>query len=198
MSRDDRVIVGFQGIAGSHSERAAIDLLGRVAVERYRLEPCVTAAEVVSRLRDGRIHRGVLALRNVVGGEVLETLEATRGVSLREIVRAALPIVHCLYARVACDLSEVVALHSHEQAFRQCHETLVRLCPRAALVAADDTALAARHLAEGRYPVGSAVVCSRAAGEQFALCLLREGIQDRADNLTEFALVELSASITPT
>ena len=188
------IVVGFQGIAGSFSEGAAIELLRRAGVDRYRLEPCVTSAEVVRRLQDERIERGVLALRNVVGGEVRESVDAMRGAQLRVVIRASLPIVHCLYARVACDPSTIVAVHSHEQALRQCRDNLSVLCPHAARVAAEDTALAARDLADGRYADGSAVVCSRGAGERFGLHLLREGIQDRADNLTEFALLALSGT----
>jgi prephenate dehydratase len=186
------LVVGYQGIGGSFSEGAAIELLRRAGIGRYRLEPCVTSAEVVRRLQDARIECGVLALRNVVGGEVQESADALRGVVLRELIRASLPIVHCLYARVACDPSAIVAVHSHEQALRQCRDSLDVLCPHAARITADDTALAARNLAEGRYAEGSAVVCSRIAGEGFGLHLIHEGIQDRADNLTEFALLARS------
>jgi prephenate dehydratase len=186
------MIVGYQGIVGSHTERAAIELLARAAITDYQLEACVTAQEVVARLRARHIELGVLALRNVVGGEVVETREATRDLRLRELARGALPIVHCLYARSALVPAAIAAVHSHEQALLQCAQSLRQLCPQALTIAAADTALAARLLAEGHYPEGTAVLCSRAAGEQFGLCLIRDAVQDRADNLTEFTLVRLA------
>jgi prephenate dehydratase len=187
-----QVIVGYQGIGGSHTERAAIELLARAGITEYRLEACVTAQEVVTRLQARRVDLGVLALRNVVGGEVIETQEATREVALHEHARGALPIVHALYARAARPAAAIATIYSHEQALRQCAQTLRQHCPQAQTVPAPDTAFAARLLAEGQYAEDAAVLCSRAAGEQFGLCLIRDGMQDRADNLTEFALVGLA------
>jgi chorismate mutase/prephenate dehydratase len=186
------MIVGYQGMRGSHTERAATELLARAGIVGYRLDPCVTSAAVVRRLADRSIDLGALALRNAAGGEVAETVEAMRGVALREILRASLPIVHCLYARTPLDPAQVTAVYSHEQALRQCVASLRLHCPDATPVAAEDTALAARRLAQGDYPGAAAVLCSRGAGEQEGLCLIRAGMQDLADNLTEFALVGLA------
>jgi prephenate dehydratase len=186
------MIVGYQGMSGSHTERAAVELLARAGISDYSLDPCVTSAAVVRRLVDHSIDLGAVALRNAAGGEVSETVEAMRAVVLREVARAALPIVHCLYARTPLDLAWITTIHSHEQALRQCADNLRRLLPDAQAVSAEDTALAARRLAEGRYADTAAVLCSRSAGEREGLCLIRVDMQDLADNLTEFALLELA------
>jgi prephenate dehydratase len=185
------VIVGYQGIAGSFTEGAATELLSRTGVRSYTLDPCVTSREVVHRLVQRRIDLGVLALRNATAGEVAETIDALRGVAVREIDRCALPIVHCLYARTALAAAAIEHVHSHEQALRQCAKHLVRLCPGATTHAAEDTALAAQALASGAWPGRVAVVCSRAAGERLGLVLVEASIQDRSDNLTEFVLIDL-------
>src|SRR5262245_35927215 len=93
------MIVGYQGIVGSHSERAAVELLARIGITEYTLDPCVTSAEVVARLDARRIDLGVLAVRNAVGGPVMETVEAVREGTLHEIARCELPIIHGLYGR---------------------------------------------------------------------------------------------------
>jgi prephenate dehydratase len=187
------MIVGYQGMRGSHSERAATELLARAGILDYRLDPCVTSAVVIRKLRERSVDLGVLAIRNAAGGDVVETVEAMRGVALREIARVALPIVHCLYARTTLDPSRITAIHSHEQALRQCAGNLQRHFPDAAAVPAEDTALAARRLAEGRYGGDAAVLCSREAGEREGLYLIRADMQDLAANLTEFVLIELGS-----
>jgi prephenate dehydratase len=185
-----RVIVGYQGIPGSHSERAAGVLLARAGITEYTLAPCVTAGEVVARLESGRVDLGVLALRNAVGGEVMETVEATRNRALRERMRCELPIIHGLYGRASSNPDRVTTIYSHEQALRQCAGSIRRWYPDAACVAEEDTALAAERLAAGAYPEGAAVICSRTAAERLGLHAIRHPFQDRPDNLTEFALVQ--------
>jgi chorismate mutase/prephenate dehydratase len=187
------MIVGYQGIAGSHSERAAIELLKRFGVSAYRLDPCVTSGEVVARLEAGRIDHGVMALRNAVGGAVTETVDAMRGRALRELARCELEIVHGLYGPPSSSGEHVDAIYSHEQALRQCAANIRRWYPQATCIAEDDTALAAERLAAGAYPGESAVICSRSAAERLRLHPIRYPFQDREDNLTEFVLVRLTS-----
>jgi prephenate dehydratase len=183
------MIVGYQGMRGSHTERAAMELLQRAGLHGWQLDPCITSHEVVARLSDGRVQLGVLAVSNAVAGEVAETADALRGVACVELARCTLPIVHCLYAREPMAAADVEHVYSHEQALRQCAGSLTRLCPGATLHAMEDTAVAARALAAGRYPGRAAVVCAQAAGEQAGLALLAAAIQDRPDNATAFVLL---------
>lgn len=183
------MIVGYQGIAGSHTERAAVVLLARAGIADYTLDPCVTSAEVIARLEAGRVELGVLAVRNAVGGPVMETVEATRERILHEIARCELPIIHGLYGRSSSAAGEVETIYSHEQALRQCARNIQRWYPKATCVAEQDTALAAERLAAGSYPEGSAVICSSGAAERRGLHPIRHPFQDRADNLTEFVLL---------
>jgi prephenate dehydratase len=187
------MIVGYQGIAGSHSERAAIELLKRLGVSEYRLDPCVTSGEVVARLEAGRVDRGVMALRNAVGGAVAETVNAMRGRALLELARCELQIVHGLYGPAPSSPGHVAAIYSHEQALRQCAGNIRRWYPHATCIAEEDTALAAERLAAGAYPDESAVICSRTAAERLGLRSIRYPFQDREDNLTEFVLVRLAS-----
>jgi prephenate dehydratase len=186
-----RRVVGYQGIGGSHSQRAAIELLTRTGVVGYTLDPCVTSQEVVVRLEAGHIDLGVLALRNAVGGEVMETVAALRGRVLRTLARCELPIVHGLYGLRSGSVESVGAIYSHEQALRQCADHIRRCYPAAICIAEQDTALAAERLAAGAYPAGSAVICSQSAAERLGLQAIRFPFQDREDNLTEFALIGL-------
>ena len=66
---------------------------------------------------------------------------------------------------------------------------LERLYPGTDRIEIEDTAIAARYLAEGRLSDDTAVVCRRNAGEMFGLRMVHENIEDRSDNMTEFHLL---------
>ncbi|MBL4647871.1 MAG: hypothetical protein JKY13_02785, partial [Gammaproteobacteria bacterium] len=51
------------------------------------------------------------------------------------------------------------------------------------------TALAARHLAEGKLPRDSAVIANAACAEHFQLTILRKGIQSSTKNDTFFVAI---------
>ena len=193
------MVVGFQGIRGSNSELAAIELLKRAGIEDYQLEPCLSSREVVAKLFDRRVDLGALAIRNNAAGEVEESSRALRGYQFDEVARCSLPVIHCLFAKSSTVRpSDLRVIYSHEQALLQCRENVRQLCPEATLVPMDDTALAARSLAGGAYPENSGVICSRAAGTRFGLHLLKESLQDRPDNATEFVLLRSLASAVTT
>jgi len=187
------MIVGYQGIVGSHSERAAVELMAQIGITEYTLDPCVTSAEVVARLEARRVDLGVLAVRNAVGGPVEETVDAMREHSVHEIARCALLIIHGLYGRSPSGADRVETIYSHEQALRQCARNIQRWYPKAICVAEQDTALAAERLAAGSYPECSAVICSSSAAGRLGLHPIRHPFQDRPDNLTEFVLIRSGA-----
>ena len=54
----------------------------------------------------------------------------------------------------------------------------------------EDTAIAARYLADGRLPEDTAVLCRKNAGEAFGLHLVAENLEDDPRNMTEFILIK--------
>ena len=153
--------------------------------------PLVHSQGVVSALKAGAVDCGVMATLNHVAGVVLETETALRGLSYRMLALDCIPIHHCLFVKDP-SVTEIRAVASHIQALKQCQETLARDYPEAVWMEEEDTAIAARHLAEGALPSDTGVLCRRDAGESFGLHLLRENLEDDAENATEFELIRLT------
>lgn len=189
--------IGYQGEFGSNSERASKLFVVTEKIDSETLIPCENSENVANELVAGRIEYGVMAIKNSSGGDVKETEQALAKSNLSELARIALPISHDLFASEFIPFDQIKSIHSHPQALKQCKETLSKLCPKAELVEAKDTALAALKLAKGELPPGSAVICSRNAGSFHSLELLQGEIQDRSDNVTTFALFEMPKSAEP-
>lgn len=54
-----------------------------------------------------------------------------------------------------------------------------------------DTAYAAEMLSKGELPDDCGVICRKAAGEHYGLCLVKENIEDSGDNETFFMMISL-------
>ena len=183
--------IGYQGIEGSNSEASAKSMAKRLGWTDVEYVPLIHSRGVVEALLSGEVDCGVMATLNHVAGVVRETESALRGVSYRMLALDCIPIHHCLFVKDS-SVTEIRSIASHIQALEQCRGTLTRDYPKAAWKEEEDTAIAARYLAEGLLPRDAGVLCRRDAGEAFGLHLLRENLEDDAENATEFELIRLS------
>ncbi len=181
--------IAYQGIPGSNSEAAS-----KVFVENRNLDapvylPAVHSAGVVELLSSGKADYGVLATQNLVAGEVLETKKALSDFSYRIVDAQWLPVHHCLFVKHP-GVAKIGRIASHVQALGQCAHNLSRRFPGIPLQEMEDTAIAARYLADGRLPEDTAVLCRKNAGESFGLHLVAENLEDDSRNMTEFMLIQ--------
>ena len=183
--------IGYQGIKGSNSEASARSMAKRLGWTGVEYVPLVHSRGVVAALLAGEVDYGVMATLNHVAGVVQETEAALRGLNYRMLALDCIPIHYCLFVRDA-SVTKIHTVASHIQALEQCRGTLAREYPNAVWKEAEDTAIAARHLAEGVLPKDTGVLCRRDAGEAFGLHLVRENLEDDAENATEFELIRLS------
>lgn len=183
--------IGYQGIEGSNSQASAKNMAQRLGWTDVEYIPLVHSRGVVDALLAGEVDFGVMATLNHVAGVVLETQAALKGLKYRMLALDCIPIHHCLFVKDP-SVKEIRAVASHIQALKQCRGTLERDYPEAVWKEEEDTAIAARHLAEGTLPPDTGVLCRKDAGEAFGLHLLRENLEDDPDNATEFELIRLS------
>ena len=182
--------IGYQGIEGSNSQASARNMAERLGWTDVEYVPLVHSKGVVSALQAGTVDYGVMATLNHVAGVVLETEAALRGVNYRMLALDCIPIHHCLFVKDP-SVRSIRMVASHIQALKQCCGTLSRDYPGAVWKEEEDTAIAARHLAEGILPPDVGVLCRRDAGEAFGLHLLQKNLEDDRENATEFELIRL-------
>lgn len=145
-----------------------------------------TFAQVVDQLVAHEASVGVLPLENSTAGPVpgVDALIARGGLRIERRLR--LPIRLHLLALPGVSLGEVALIRSHPMALRQCRVALKALGIETET--AENTALAAQQLArDGR--CDCAVIASAEAAAAYGLVPLATGIEDGADNTTEFGLL---------
>ena len=150
--------------------------------------PLLTSKNVASALSQRDVDYGVMAIRNSIAGEVVETKEALSD-NIELLGKTEIPIHHCVFTKSSHSKVDFVA--SHIQALKQTIHTRQKILPEAKEVECIDTALAAKMLFEGEYPENYAVICHKNAGERYGLHLLAENIEDDKINKTTFGLFRL-------
>ncbi len=186
MAKSSSTRVGIQGAEGSFCEEAALEFCQRHGIDDYTLDYLITAERVMAALDEDAVEVGILAMENAQGGVVIESLEALARHSCEIAEMFHVLVEQCLLGRPDLSIGDITQVHSHPQALRQCRNYLADHFWTRPLIDEDDTAHAARRLAEGELPSTAAVVGSRRCAELYGLAVLTEGIQDLKNNITLF------------
>ena len=128
----------------------------------------------------------VIPIENSMAGNIDENHDLLLAHPLVVNAEAILPVRHCLMALPGTEISSVKKVISHPQALAQCESYLRDLAVET--VAVYDTAGGARMIRQESLK-DVAAIASRKASELYDLTILREGIQDRHDNMTRFYLI---------
>ncbi len=180
--------IAYQGVPGSNSEAASTLFANNQGFSNPTYLPAVDSRGVVNMLSTGEADYGVMATRNLIAGDVGETTAALQNITYRVVDAQWLPVHHCLFVRQPGTKIDCIA--SHIQALSQCRITLRKKYPDIPLKEVEDTAIAARYLAEGKLPPSTAVLCRRNAGEMFGLHMAEANLEDDPRNMTEFILIK--------
>lgn len=184
------MLIAFQGEPGAYSEAAALTYSPGTQVL-----PCPSFEEVFAAVNDGRATHGILPMENSIGGSIHRNYDLLIEHELPIIGEVELRVDHCLLARPGTRVEDVRVVYSHPQALAQVERALSQM-RGVEVVAVYDTAGAARMVRDGGR-ADAAAVASRRAGEVFGLTVLRESIQDFADNITRFCVIAKSSQEIP-
>ena len=186
--------IGYQGIQGSNSEEAAKQFAQKLQIENVEYVPLISSKNVIENLQQGNIDYGVVAIRNSYAGEVIETKEAI-GKSEKKfecLQKLKLEIHHSIFKKNKNIKNEdLKIIASHSQALMQTKNFLRENLPNLHQQEVEDTALSAKYLAEGKFDETVAIICRKNAGEIYGLELMYENVEDKKDNLTEFAIYKM-------
>jgi len=175
--------VAFQGEPGAFSDEAARHLLG----EEVSTLPKGSFEEVRAAVVAGEADLGLLPVENSVAGTVVGAYDALARGGVRVVDEVVRPIRHFLMAPPGAAEEGLWRILSHPVALAQCTRYL-RSRPEVEAVAVQDTAGAARSVAEGGDTTVGAIA-PRAAAAEYGLAILAGDLQDRPDNQTRFYLI---------
>jgi prephenate dehydratase len=173
--------IAFPGEPGANSHIAC-----REVYPEYEAVPFATFDEGFTALDEGMVELAMIPAENSTAGRVAETHRLLPESGLYVVAEHFRRVRHCLLAPTGASTETLLTVHSHPQALAQCRGSLLEL--GLTLVAAADTASAAREVAESQDPTKCAVA-SRLAGEIFGLAVLREDLEDHPHNTTRFIVL---------
>jgi chorismate mutase/prephenate dehydratase len=181
LAQQEPLKVAFLGPEGTFTQAAVLKHFG----SSVRALPLVSIDEVFHEVEGGVADFGVVPIENSSEGTVNHTLDMFLGSGLKICGEVELRIHHCLMGRMSA-LSDIRRVCAHPQALAQCRGWLDDQLPDADRVPVASNAEGARRARDER---GSAAIASRAAAEIYALNVLANEIEDRADNTTRFLVV---------
>jgi prephenate dehydratase len=178
--------IAYLGPAGTFTE----DALGEAA-PTSEFEPLRTATihDAILAVERGEADRALVPIENSIEGSVRPTLDALafEADSVKIVGEHDYAVRAHLIGREQIELETVEAVLSHQQPLAQCARFLRQQLPGVELRSVSSTAAAVRMVAESIRPW--AAIGSRAAATLYGCEILREGIQDEADNVTRFVWI---------
>ena len=151
---------------------------------------------VLSALNSGSIDLGIFPVVNSRGGLVHPAFDAMGKYQFKMIDEIWLDVKQSLLSKKNITKAEIRAVASHSQALTQCERYLEKEFPKIKLIEWEDTAKAARDLAEGKLKKNVAVIAPARCAEMYGLQVLDRNIQDTHPNLTTFIVVKKYLSRT--
>lgn len=176
--------VAIQGGLGAYHGIAAENYFENEEIE---IVPCATFRDIFSGIKKDPNMIGAMAIENTIAGSLLPNHELLRNSPLSIAGEYKQRISHCLVALPGETIHDIKEVMSHPIALMQCVEYLDTI-PNVKVVEHEDTALAARDIAD-KHLKNTAAICSKRAAEIYGLNILAEGIETNKHNFTRFLII---------
>ncbi|MDV0441965.1 prephenate dehydratase [Methanorbis furvi] len=183
--------VGYQGVAGSFGEQAALECFGSsaISIQNYK-----EFDDVLAALEKNEIEYGVLPIENSTAGDVLEVADIITTRNLYIVGEHIIRVRHNLLGIPGSSTENIREVYSHTQAISQCREFL-RTHPGMIAYPYANTAFAAKYVAEADDPKKASISSLRAA-ELYGLAVLKKNIQTAKNNYTRFVILSRHMEIS--
>lgn len=179
--------IAYLGPAGTFTEDALREAGGKTADDE--LLPRATIHDAILAVERGEADRAFVPFENSIEGSVRATLDTLAFDAERVTIVGEhdFAVSAQLIAREPLELERVSAVLSHPQPLAQCARFLREKLPGAELRSVSSTAEAVRLVGESDRPW--AAIGARAAAELYGCAILRQGIEDEANNVTRFVWI---------
>jgi prephenate dehydratase len=186
--------IAYLGPAGTFTEDALREAAPQADFEPLRTPTVHDAILAVDR---GEADRALVPFENSIEGSVRSTLD-TLAFDAEAVTIAGehdFRVRAHLIVREGVGLGEIAAVLSHPQPLAQCAGFLREHLPGVERRSVSSTAEAVRMVGESVRPW--AAIGARSAAELYGCAVLREGIEDEADNVTRFVWIAKSGEPPP-
>lgn len=181
--------LGVSGDAGSFSEEAGL-LYAKNNKFNPALDYLIDMEGVLAAVENGTVDLGIFPVVNLRGGLVRMAYEAMGNHNFTVIDELWLNVNQCLIVKPGIAINQITDIVSHSQGIAQCREYIQKNLDNIELIEWQDTAKAAKDLAQGILHQTSAVIAPANAAHIYGLEIIAENIQDINPNLTAFIIVK--------
>ena len=181
--------IAYQGEPGSNSDAAC-----RQVYPGSDSVPCATFEDVFAAVEEGRADLAMIPVENSIAGRVADIHHLLPQSGLHIVGEHFMPIHFALLAIPGAQEAEITTVRSHSHALGQCRQFIRDHGWRS--VVADDTAGAAREVAEAEDPSVAALAPVLAA-ELYGLEVLARDVEDEHHNTTRFLILAREAATPP-
>lgn len=175
--------VAIQGGLGAYHGIAAENFFG----EEVEIVACITFRDIFTTIKKEPNTIGIIAIENTIAGSLLGNYDLLKENKLPIAGEYKQRISHCLAALPGQTIYDIKEVESHPIALMQCTEFLDTL-PGVRIIEHEDTALAAKDVAE-KHLSTTAAICSTKAAEIYGLNILARGIETNKHNFTRFLII---------
>ncbi len=175
--------IAIQGIKGSYSEQAALEMFGQKA----KILCCLDFDKTFDALYEGKAEYLVVPLHNKIVGDIEKPLQLLNGSGLQIFDELPLEVRHVLIGTPDAEFEKTHLVESHAEALKQCKNFLENN-PQIQNVVGDDTASSVKKITAAK-DAKHAAIGSRRAAEIYGGKILRENIADDLENVTWFYLI---------
>ena len=179
--------IAYQGEPGSNSDAAC-----RALYSELQAVPCATFEDVFTVMAEGGADLAMIPVENSIAGRVADIHHLLPDSGLQIVGEYFMPIHFQLMTVPGVGLTDISVVRSHAHALGQCRK-LIRAHGWRAIVA-DDTAGAAREVAEAGDPKVAALA-PRLAADLYGLTILATDVEDEHNNTTRFLTLARDASM---
>lgn len=170
--------VAYSGVEGAFAHIASIKLFPNAKYINYP-----DFASAYKAVEEGTCDTCVLPLENSYAGDVAVVLDLLFSGSLYVNQVIELDVVHNICAQEGSNLKDIKTVVSHPQALAQCAKYIEK--HNLKVIEAENTAIAAKLVAESNYKSLAAIASSESA-ELYGLDVLESNINSSRNNTTRF------------
>lgn len=175
--------IAYQGSPGAHA-----DLACRKAYPYYDTIACTSFSHAIRMVEEEKADLCMIPIENSCAGRVAEIHNLLPETELHIIGEYFLPIQHYLMAPKGAKLKNIKQIYSHPQALMQCRNNINALGDAVERIEYNNTASAAKDVAEWKDPT-KAAIASKLAAELYGLEIIKEHMEDADDNKTVFIVM---------
>lgn len=176
--------IAIQGLRGSFHHEAA-ELYFQDSPE---LVECETFQDVIKATMNGIADLGIMAIENSLAGSIIPNYNLIRKSEVEIAGEVGLRVRMNIIARPGTRMDDILEVHSHQMALRQCGG-FFQAYPDIKLVESFDTAGSVKMIAEETLDnIGA--IASQQAAKEYGMEIIKAGIEDHDLNYTRFLLLQ--------